>query len=106
MRAKMIFLMGMAVGYVLGARAGRERYEQIRMKSRQLWNNPAVQDKVHEAGDAVKATAPAVQHKLTDAAKHATGAARSKLTHPRAHNESDLQTAHFGTNGRSTPVPD
>jgi len=37
------FALGFAVGYVLGAKAGRERYEQIR----QVWNrvagNPAVQ---------------------------------------------------------------
>ncbi|MGC1208923.1 MAG: hypothetical protein WA880_13290 [Ornithinimicrobium sp.] len=32
-----------AVGYVLGARAGRERYEALSEKAESLWNNPKVQ---------------------------------------------------------------
>lgn len=30
MKKKLYFLVGMAVGYVLGSRAGRERYEQLK----------------------------------------------------------------------------
>lgn len=37
------FLLGVATGYVLGSRAGRERYEQIVRASRRLWDHPAVQ---------------------------------------------------------------
>jgi hypothetical protein len=37
------FLMGAAVGYVLGARAGRARYEQIVRTYRKLADHPAVQ---------------------------------------------------------------
>ena len=33
--AKLPFLLGFGAGYVLGARAGRERYEQIR----RTWNS-------------------------------------------------------------------
>jgi len=43
MRYKMTFLVGFGVGYTLGARAGRERYEQIRRTARGLSENPAVQ---------------------------------------------------------------
>lgn len=43
MRYKAKFLLGFAAGYTLGARAGRERYEQIRRLSRGLSENPAVQ---------------------------------------------------------------
>ncbi len=32
-----------AVGYVLGSRAGRERYDQIAEKAQSVWNNPKVQ---------------------------------------------------------------
>jgi hypothetical protein len=35
--------IGIAVGYVLGSRAGRERYEQIKRWSRRASDNPAVQ---------------------------------------------------------------
>jgi hypothetical protein len=43
MRYKATFLFGFAAGYTLGARAGRERYEQIRRATRGLSENPAVQ---------------------------------------------------------------
>ncbi|HLU46420.1 MAG TPA: hypothetical protein VKZ67_15625 [Natronosporangium sp.] len=44
MRGKLMFLGGMAVGFVLGARAGRERYEQLLERARQLRDNPTVQE--------------------------------------------------------------
>jgi hypothetical protein len=37
------FLLGVAVGYVLGARAGRERYDQLVRGYRRLKDHPAVQ---------------------------------------------------------------
>lgn len=37
------FLAGMATGYVLGARAGRQRYEQIARNYRRFADHPAVQ---------------------------------------------------------------
>jgi len=43
MRYKATFVMGFAAGYVLGAKAGRERYEQIMRTARGLSENPAVQ---------------------------------------------------------------
>lgn len=41
---KWMFAAGVAVGYVLGARAGRERYEQIAGAARRIRENPRVQD--------------------------------------------------------------
>ncbi len=37
------FLLGAGVGYVLGARAGRERYDQIARAYRRIADNPTVQ---------------------------------------------------------------
>ena len=37
------FLLGVATGYVLGSRAGRQRYEQIVRAYRQLVDHPMVQ---------------------------------------------------------------
>jgi hypothetical protein len=42
MRYKASFVAGMAVGYVLGARAGRERYEQMARAARSFMENPQV----------------------------------------------------------------
>jgi hypothetical protein len=55
MRTKVTFLAGFATGYVLGAKAGRARYEQIRDAARAFASNPAVQSTAsslqHQAGD-------------------------------------------------------
>ncbi len=67
---KLSFLAGAAVGYVLGARAGRARYEQIRTQASRLWSSEPVQTRVGDAAELVKAqAAPFVIDKLGDAAK-------------------------------------
>src|SRR5262245_14779646 len=44
MRGRMAFLAGLAVGFVLGTREGRERYDQMVRKARQLLDHPTVQE--------------------------------------------------------------
>ena len=41
--AKLSFLVGFGAGYVLGARAGRERYEQIRRAWEHAKDDPRLQ---------------------------------------------------------------
>jgi len=59
MRSKATFFAGFATGYVLGSRAGRARYEQIRQAARAFARNPAVQSTAsslqHQAGEALTA---------------------------------------------------
>lgn len=43
MRYKVTFVVGFAAGYVLGSKAGHDRYEEIRSAVRGLQENPAVQ---------------------------------------------------------------
>lgn len=67
---KLSFIAGVAVGYVLGARAGRARYEQIKRQAGKAWKSDTVQDKVSAASETVKQqTAPYVADKLGDAVK-------------------------------------
>lgn len=40
---KLLVLASFGAGYVLGTKAGRQRYEQIKRLSRQLADNPKVQ---------------------------------------------------------------
>ncbi|WP_226345971.1 YtxH domain-containing protein [Agilicoccus flavus] len=79
MQRRILFLAGAAVGYVLGARDGRGRYEQIKSQADSLWNDPRVQEKVNQAGQTVKDRAPEVQAKVADAASHASDAAKAKV---------------------------
>jgi hypothetical protein len=47
------FLTGLAIGFVVGTRAGRERYEQLKKAARTVADNPTVQ----QAAGAVQAQA-------------------------------------------------
>jgi hypothetical protein len=46
MRGKLIFITGVGVGYVLGTRAGRERFDQMVAQARRFWESPTVQEAV------------------------------------------------------------
>ncbi len=73
MRGRLALLAGIAAGYVLGARAGRGRYEQLKSQADQLWHDPRVQEKMSSASTRVaetaKGVAPEIQARLTGAAK-------------------------------------
>ncbi|MFJ2261398.1 YtxH domain-containing protein [Streptomyces sp. NPDC087844] len=49
MRYRLTFVVGLALGYVLGTRAGRERYEQLRKTARRVSQNPAVRNTAESA---------------------------------------------------------
>lgn len=77
------FVAGAAVGYVLGTRAGRQRYEQIKASSRRLWRSDPVQRRIEAAGDAVKTQAvPFVADKVGDAVKAAGRSVKEKASRP------------------------
>lgn len=69
MRMKVGFLAGVAIGYVLGTRAGRQQFDKIKEKAQEVWENPKVQESVHRAQDTatdfVKEKAPELREKLT-----------------------------------------
>ncbi len=46
-------MVGAGAGYVLGTRAGRERYQQIVEQARQLWQRPEVRDMAAKGRDRV-----------------------------------------------------
>jgi hypothetical protein len=73
---KLMMLVALAAGYVLGARAGRERYDQIMGLMTKVKDNPRVQSTAHQAVDLAKEQAPVVADKVT----HAASAAASKVT--------------------------
>jgi hypothetical protein len=62
MRYRFVFFAGLGIGFVLGARAGPERYEQLRKLARKTADSPAVQQ-----------AAAALQAKATSYAKAAGG---------------------------------
>jgi hypothetical protein len=69
MKGKILFVAGLGIGYVLGSRAGRERYESIKKSASKLWNDPRVQKQVDTAEAFVKDKAPDVAEFALDGAK-------------------------------------
>jgi hypothetical protein len=90
MRTKATFLAGFATGYVLGSRAGRARYEQIRRSAKAVAASPAVQR-----------IATSVQHQAGDA----LSAARDKATGAVSERLHDRRPAWRGSGSGSDPTP-
>lgn len=65
---KLLLLVAGGIGYVLGTRAGRERYDQIAGLANKVKNDPRVQDAAHQAAETAKAQAPVVKDKVSSAA--------------------------------------
>ncbi len=61
MAGKLKLLVGFGAGYLLGTRAGRERYDQIAGKAQELWRDPRVQEKAGQAQQVVKEKADQAQ---------------------------------------------
>ena len=53
MKGKVLFVAGLAVGYVLGTRDGRRRYEQIKTAATNIWESEPVQWGASQARDAM-----------------------------------------------------
>jgi hypothetical protein len=90
---KLTVLIAGGVGYVLGARAGRERYEQIRRTALRVKENPTVQSAASSAADAAKDAAPVVKDKVVGAADAATQKVKGS--------DDDLESSAYPT-GTST----
>lgn len=66
MRYRLTFIAGLALGYVLGTRAGRERYEQLKKSARQVAQNPAVRNAAESAAHNGRDFAGKALHTVSD----------------------------------------
>jgi hypothetical protein len=85
---KLSFLLGAAVGYVLGARAGRERYESIVRLGRKVAGSQTVQS-----------TAGVLQAQVDDLRHRATGVVTNRLHHGARRTTEPVTEAPAGPNG-------
>ena len=97
---KLTLLIAFGVGYVLGARAGRARYEQIADGARRVAGNPKVQAAAGKAQETVAQQAPVVASAVKDKAASAASSVQEKVSETFGHH--DDTTAR---NGAATGQP-
>ncbi|NMA77022.1 MAG: hypothetical protein GX960_07185 [Actinomycetales bacterium] len=88
---KFIFLAGLAIGFVVGSRAGRGPYESLERTARQVADDPEVQRRAGQAKDTaarvaqdtastVKEKAPEVASTVQDKVSDAADSAKERLS--------------------------
>jgi hypothetical protein len=115
MRYRFTFLAGLAVGFVMGARAGRERYEQMKKLARKAADSPAMQ----QAAGAAQAQAASLARsakdraaqrlpRITEKANKVSGTLHDRLPGMRtrdANGHSTADGAYPATPGTGGPSP-
>ena len=84
MRGKILFVTGAAVGYVLGTRAGRKRYDQMKSAALKVWESPGVQKQVNAVEDYVAAKIGEAPEALYTTVKKAVVRANDRRKEARA----------------------
>ncbi|MEV8591571.1 YtxH domain-containing protein [Streptomyces sp. NPDC052012] len=95
MRYRLTFVAGVVLGYVLGTRAGRERYEQLKKSAQQLAQNPAVRNTAETAahqgrefaGKAYHAVSDKVGDRMPDSVAQRVRTLRERATHGQAEDD-------------------
>ena len=83
MKGKILFVAGLGLGYVLGTRAGREKYDELRTAALKVWNDPRVQKAADSVEDFVKDKAPDVADFVSDNAKKVVAQVSGKKPTPK-----------------------
>jgi hypothetical protein len=78
---KLTLIAGVAIGYVLGSRAGRERYEQIKSGAGKVAQNPTVRAAAGKAQEAAGHQAAVVAEAAKDKVVDAASTAADKVRH-------------------------
>ncbi|GAA3583243.1 hypothetical protein GCM10022198_03040 [Klugiella xanthotipulae] len=111
MKGKIAFVLGAAIGYVLGARAGRKRYEQIKAGAEKVWNTAPVQAGATQVKGFLNAQGAAAGSVAGDTLRHLVSLIVERITQPRSRAvdsraaDRDAATVPPGTPSPATPEP-
>jgi hypothetical protein len=98
MRGKLMFLGGLAAGFVLGSRAGRQAYDELVQTAKKVKESPTVQ----EAAGVVQAQATKVYEQGKD--KLANTRIGDKLLHSEPATTEPVAVGTTSTNASTTPT--
>jgi biopolymer transport protein ExbB/TolQ len=76
---KFTFLIGMAVGFVLGSRTGRGPYERLEDAVRQVMNQPKVQSTLQSAADSAESVRDTALDRTSEAIDDVSRAANRTM---------------------------
>ncbi len=102
MRGKFVLLVGIGIGYVLGARAGRQRYEDIKRAAKRFWNDPRISLQVRNVEQFAKDKAPEVIDFIGDTAKKVVQRPQAKDTAAKSATTTGGSTKKKSTASKST----
>ncbi len=106
MRGKFALLVGLGVGYVLGSRAGRSRYEQIKRGTKAVWRQPLVQRGADAAKDFAGARAQQARDLIAEAAKTViSGSGNKKASSKSAYTASAWDPHGTGSQSAAAQAP-
>lgn len=103
MNKRLVLLAGIGIGFILGSRAGRQSYENLKRQATNLWNDPKVQEGIENAResigkkapavvDAVKENAPVVAEKVKSAADAGVAKAKDAVNNQKNSDAEDSTT--------------
>ena len=105
---KLTLAVGFGAGYVLGAKAGKERYDQIEAKARELLGQPAVQDFTSNVSSQASAAADKAKATVNDKVS-AVGDKVSSTDSPSSSKSpvtgEDVVVVDLGASGAATTGP-
>ena len=102
MKRVVLLGIGAAVGYVLGARAGREHYDRMAAAAGKAWQSAGLDKRTREVSEQAAATARQAGEWVAGSASDALGSAREALAERTAGGAS---TGNGAAGEPSTPEP-
>lgn len=106
--SKLTIVAAFGAGYVLGARAGRERYDQIASKTQDVWRDPRVQRKASQAQDVAAQKAYQAASVVGEKAAHAATSVQESVQDKISGDSPDSAGTGSGTApdvAMTTPAP-
>ncbi len=86
------------VGYVLGTKAGRARFEQLRGQAKEFMNSPTVQDTVANLSDTVKQNAQKLPDPVAGVVNAVADSVKGSTTSP-------TETSSTSSTPPTSPTP-
>ena len=105
MKKKLLFVLGAAVGYVVGTRTGRQGYEKLKSQVGDVWQKPVVQDGIVRAEVFAEEKIPVVGGTVSAAVKTAADSVTNAVKKNEESTDSTDSSDDSRSNDSGSPSP-